>query len=238
MRWLTLLLLLAIPREPMAHAQGSEPGDRTERATYFLLDVSGSMKSRIADAEAQIAEQRSRIRSERPDAPISLTEFRAERAEDCDNAIEVAEAVADANWPVLPRARTFSINDYTPLGSALLAAIEKAGQGPADIFLASDWAQSPGCGVSVEEALAAIDVQSDISVTPIIIRPTDSDLELANSIARTASMIVVTEEGRLSNTDSAAKRTGAIGGILSFVEACCGSSGSCCCRACPCTFAL
>mgnify|MGYP000656004828 CR=1 FL=1 len=219
MRLLALLLMVAFLFVPCARAQGTEPGDQTKRVTYFLLDISGSMKSRIADAESEIAEQRSRILNERPDAPLSLTEFRAERVEDCDNEIEVPAAVADANWPVRSRGRVFATNDYTPLGSALLAAIKKAGEGPADIFVASDWAQSPGCGASVEDALAAIDAQSDISITPIVIRANDSDLEFANSIARTSSIVMVTEEGHRFNTEKGAKRTGIIGGILSFIEA-------------------
>lgn len=198
-------------------AQNDESSNPPEKVTYFLLDTSGSMKSRISDAEHELALILASIIDEDPDAPLSRTEFRAANVTECATAIEIAEPRSAKSWPDPPSERTFSTNDFTPLGSALQAAIKSAGTGPAEIFLASDWAQSPNCGVSVAEALASLDPSADIAITPIAIRPTDSDLASARQSERSSDVIIKKPNVVIDRNRKA--RTGFVGGTLSFIEA-------------------
>lgn len=146
---------------------------------YVLLDISGSMESRIDLAERRIAKRLDTILEQAPGTAVSYNEFRAKDAEACDAQIEIEDPGAPHSSIQSPASRVFH-DDFTPLGSALLAAIDHAGAGPAEIILASDWSQTPACGIDIVEVIATRLPSSAVAITPIAVRPRDSDLTIAN----------------------------------------------------------
>ncbi len=194
-----LFLLLALLPEisPHSRASASEPN----KSIYFLVDVSGSMQHRWLDAEIEISKQVSVIANQHPEAMISRTEFRAKSDSDCSDEIAIVDPVPLALLEEPQKERTFATDDYSPLGSALLAAITHAKMGPAEIFLVSDWAQSPGCGVTIEDAIQSVDPDADIAITPIIIRANDADLVLAKEASRSRFVVISDVSNAPTNTN-------------------------------------
>lgn len=183
---LTIIVLLSFSGTTLAH----DAVEDKVRSTYFVVDTSGSMKTRMVEAERVLASTLSELIIRAPEAPFSRSEFRAKAVTDCDKEVVIEDLLPANIWPAPPAAKSFAKDDFTPLGSALHAVIQHAKMGPADIYLASDWAQSPGCGMTVQEAIATIPTEADLSIHPIVVRPTDFDLDIARSIARSGLVLV------------------------------------------------
>ncbi|WP_339798142.1 hypothetical protein [uncultured Hyphomonas sp.] len=136
-----------------ARAQdGLTAKDEPGKATYFLIDISGSMAGK--DAEARVSELLSPIKNIDPKAPVSRTYFRAADGAACWSPIVVGDIV-DAD---LSAKQIFDFeDDFTPMGEALKAALLSAVRrgGPADIYIISDEDPTPGCGIDVCAVAAA-----------------------------------------------------------------------------------
>lgn len=113
------------------------------RKTYFLIDVSGSMKGKLEQAEQRVSEE---IKKLATNAPVSRTYFGGNNGGACWSEIKIGRvqpaSTSAAERPAL-------LNDSTQLGTALKAALDNAGSGPATIFLLSDQEQTENCGVDV-----------------------------------------------------------------------------------------
>ncbi|MCR9193431.1 MAG: hypothetical protein NXH88_01795 [Hyphomonas sp.] len=181
---------LSIVSPTALHAQSAQ----NERTVYFLVDISGSMETRLIDAEELLAVEFERILKGDPNTLFSRTEFKARAGAACPTEIPISTPKPIHTWPEPPSNRSFE-NDQTPLGAALLSAINHAGLGPADIYIASDWAQSPKCGPELTDVISQISDDADISITPIVVRPNESDLSIAQSAQRSASLLVRTSDG-------------------------------------------
>lgn len=166
MRRLITLLVLAAMMFPASHAQQAPDSVDRQRATYFLIDSSGSMgrHGNSDKAESHVSELLAEIRALNPDAPVSRTYFRAENQDLCWHAVEISKPV-----PASESEREFQVygNDFTPLGSALEAAILDAGSGPADIFILSDEVQSPNCGTNICDVARTYLPMSNVTVKAI-----------------------------------------------------------------------
>lgn len=140
-------------------------------ATYFIIDASGSMKSK--DAEAEVTRILTPIQETTPTAPVSRTYFRAATWESCRAVIDIAEPVAAAR-SVVPTVREFQA-DFTPLGEALRAAILEAVERgkPANIYLVSDKEQTAGCGVDICTVASALLPVKGIEVHALAAKGTD-----------------------------------------------------------------
>ncbi len=167
---------------------------KNDRAVYFLVDVSGSMETRLIDAEELLAVEFDKILKADPNTLFSRTEFKARAETDCPTVIPIETPKPIQTWPEPRSIRSFA-NDQTPIGAALLSAIKHAGVGPADIYIASDWAQSPKCGPELTDVISQISDDVDISITPIVVRPNESDLAIAQGAQRSASLLVRTSDG-------------------------------------------
>jgi len=190
-----LFSVLLLSLAPLAVGQPNPDSIAQSRTIYVLIDVSGSMESRLEDAEAELAIRLKSIVEANPETMISRTEFRAENEQACRSEIQIAEPKPVGEQPERASKRRFA-NDLTPLGAALFAAIKHAGDGPADIYLVSDWAQSPNCGIDVGDALQALKPTSDVAIIPIAVRPNDSDLETARELQR-SSIVAIGKEQKL-----------------------------------------
>ena len=105
-----------VPTPPSQQSRGG-----TEKATYLLIDISGSMEDK--DAEAEVSKILGPLVEANPAAPVSRTYFRAPTEASCQLPVEIApfgpavDSVATQH--------TYS-NDFTPSGEALKAAILNA----------------------------------------------------------------------------------------------------------------
>lgn len=138
--------------------------DELAKATYFLIDVSGSMAGK--DAEARVSELLGPIKNTDPKAPVSRTYFRASDGAACWAPIIVGDIVAAE----LSVKETFEFkDDFTPMGEALKAALLSAIRrgGPADIYIISDEEPTQGCGIDVCAVAAAYLPLTGINVRSI-----------------------------------------------------------------------
>lgn len=119
-----------------------------KRATYVLIDTSGSMRGK--DAEAKVSEILAPIIKVDEQAPISRTYYRALGGEACWVPIST-EPLVPATESVPDRSIQFGDDIFTPSGEALKSAIlaATARGGNADIFIISDEDPTPGCGVDI-----------------------------------------------------------------------------------------
>lgn len=143
--WLGAIAAFAeiVPTAEVRH--GSEAAaPAPPKVTYLLIDVSGSMEGK--DAEAKVQSVLEPIKT--GDGLVSRTYFRADTGQACWAPIKIAEPVPVSKSTPL----TFEYkNDYTPLGEGLKAALLHAVRrgGEADIYLVSDEDPTPGCGIDV-----------------------------------------------------------------------------------------
>ncbi len=142
--------------------------DVANKATYFLIDASGSMAER--DPEATVSSLLDRIIEDNPTAPVSRTYFRAANGAACWEPIEIG--------PVEPAIQSEAISisyedDYTPTGEALKAAILHAHQrgGHADIIIVSDEEPTPGCGIDICAVAQAYLPLENINIVSLQVDP-------------------------------------------------------------------
>jgi len=176
MRLLTALLILlsgfvaeAQQVENPLFGQAGEFSDQaTEKATYFLIDASGSMADR--NAEGIVSRILAKIHANDASAPVSRTYFRAKDGAACWNAIEIGQIEPAAESKASSIAYE---NDFTPMGEALkgalLSAVERGG--PADIIIISDEDPTPGCGIDICSVAEAYLPLKNISVISIQVDP-------------------------------------------------------------------
>lgn len=72
------LIVVAITATQSVWAQSEIVESERPRTVYFLVDVSGSMKTRFDEAEQEITSRLAEISASEPDTLVSRTEFRAE----------------------------------------------------------------------------------------------------------------------------------------------------------------
>ena len=129
--------------------------NKPERATYFLIDSSGSMQRK--DTESKVQEILQGIVTVDEAAPVSRTYFRADGGDECWKPISIGPmTAASESRPNQPP--EYRGNVFTPSGealkAALLAAITRGGS--ADIFIVSDEDPTPGCGVEICSVAASL----------------------------------------------------------------------------------
>jgi hypothetical protein len=143
---------------------GQTSSDEIEKATYFLIDISGSMAHK--DAEGRVSEILDPLKEQAPGALVSRTYFRAKDGKACWNSIAVGgfEPASDSK----PLSFDFG-NDFTPLGEALKAALldAVARGGSSDIYIISDEDPTPGCGIDVCAVADAYLPLTGINVTSV-----------------------------------------------------------------------
>lgn len=162
---------------PLAFAEGSVP--KPEHKYYFMIDASGSMEPRMAAALNEVRKLRSGIEATDPDAIIYVRFFRAANFNECNQPISIFEAIQPGDPLDVPQ-RYY--DDYSPIGGALLAAVEHSGDASASVILVTDAAQSAGCGPSVADVVAETSGQKDLAIRSILIGARDSDLETYKGI--------------------------------------------------------
>lgn len=147
-----LLALISILAIFQTSAQEIRDADRDksdpERATFFLIDASGSMQRK--DVESKVQEILEPLAKTNELAPVSRTYYRAEGGSACWNPIQI-EPLVSASESVPRPPEEFGDNVFTPSGealkAALLAAVARGGN--SDIFIISDEDPTPGCGIDI-----------------------------------------------------------------------------------------
>jgi hypothetical protein len=147
-----LVLSASAQNQTIAAKEVSAATDADPATTYFLIDASGSMEDK--DAEFKVQQLLKPISAADPEALVSRTYFRSKTRETC-GAVEIEDPVPAKDSQALTIKYE---NDFTPLGEALKSAILRAvstGE-PANIYLISDVAQTPGCGVDICDVASAL----------------------------------------------------------------------------------
>lgn len=154
--------------DPTLVQAGTESDRSYGKETYFLIDASGSMAGK--DAEAKVSEILERIAEDDASAPVSRTYFRAEDGAACWRPIEIGPMQAAAEST--PKHISYQ-NDFTPMGEALKAALLRANERgrAADIIIISDEDPTPGCGIDVCTVAEAYLPLKDVEVTSIQVDP-------------------------------------------------------------------
>lgn len=138
MRRLCLAIVLALSFVPVVNAQilpASEGvPDGGSKTAYFVIDSSASMEG-FQDAADQAAQRKLSEYGVNPPT-ASYTYFQSCRAK-----IKISEPGARPTRP--------AADGGTPLGAALAAVLDRAGSGPADIFILTDATQTESCGPDI-----------------------------------------------------------------------------------------
>lgn len=178
-----ILLSLALLIGPQV--LGQESTAESERNYYFMIDASGSMKPRMADALLEAQKRRSEIEARDPGAVVYVRFFRATTLTECGQPISNFATIQPGDSLDAPLRYH---DDFSPIGGALRAAIEHSADTPADVILVTDAAQSSGCGPSVADVVSGTSDKKDIAITSILIAPRDSDLEAFKEIEQSGLM--------------------------------------------------
>lgn len=167
-RFIALVVLLVIAPICVlfsAVAQNSPDEQPNDKVTYVLLDVSGSMKGKGGqDLAFQRLEMVAGDQSQ-----VSFSHFRAESWAACSAPVDIE--APEARVEVKRRSITYKDDDFSPLGSALKAAILVASsrQANAEILLISDAGQSQGCGPDICAVASAMLPISGIEVRSLAV---------------------------------------------------------------------
>jgi len=156
----------------------------------------------------EVQKRRDFLEENEPTAAVYIRFFRAENAEVCDESIPLSEPIPFGEAVNAPRK---FYDDLSPIGSALNAALQHAGDGPAEIILVTDAAQSPGCGVTILQVAGEHLPRQDVAVSSILIRPRDSDLDTFKSLEQSGSIEMpelIAQNAAVVETRDAAVATG------------------------------
>jgi hypothetical protein len=144
-----------------------------EDVAIFLIDVSGSMVTKLDQAENRVSEKIEELQDRSPNVWVSRTYIGGSNGGRCGDNVLIAPAV-----PIQQsRPQAISANGSTQLGTALRSALTSSNSAPDKVYIVSDLSETPNCGEDLCTAAQKLSGLGDtvVEVIPILAEPEHID---------------------------------------------------------------